>query len=324
MKIIEPISLVLSDIAYGDFLLQPDAESLLVEEAKRFQVSAVSTNVPEDDYPPWDPDHGYEVGERCIRDKRVWEAVTESQGVEPGNETEQPARWFSPGYTNRWRAFDESVGTVTEHPESIEYSISLGQGVDSLGFFGADAASIRVRVVDPYRGVVFELTEAPVKTDHIDNWYAYFFSEIVAQEDLVITGIPRSPFGAIAIQIIKPNGIAKIGALVAGRIADLGVARYGTSVGIIDHSRKVTNEFGHVMVLERGFSKRAEYDVSVDTDRVSRVQRTLARWRAKPVVWIGASHIEATIIFGYFRDFSIYINGPEISEATISVEGLTT
>lgn len=37
----------------------------------------------------------------------------------------------------------------------------------------------------------------------------------------------------------------------------------------------------------------------------------------------GAEGYESTVLFGYYRDFSISISGPSVSDATITVEGLT-
>lgn len=322
MKIIEPVSVVPGSILYEDFLLQPDSQQLLVEEAKRFQVSLVATNVDEDDYPEWSAAEAYEIGDKVVRASHCWECLADHSGSDPAAVHAEPPKWLDLGLTNRWRAFDDKVGTFTTNAEFISMSLALSTGIDSIGFFGVDAASVSVRVVDPFRGVVFEQTEVPVKTDGISNWYEYFFNEVESREDFVMLDIPRSPSGALEITLRKPAGIAKIGSLIVGRVADLGTAVYGTKIGIVDFSRKDRDRFGNTIIVQRDFSKRAEFDIRINTSRVGFVQRALAKWRARPVVWIGEQSIESTIILGYYRNFDISISGPSISDGTITVEGV--
>lgn len=125
------------------------------------------------------------------------------------------------------------------------------------------------------------------------------------------------------MRVENADDTAAVGELVIGRQVELGVALYGTGVGIIDYSRKSTDEFGVITVVKRDYSKRCEFDVAVDTELVGYVQRTFAGIRARPVVWIGDESQEATLVYGYYRDFSISISTPSFSDATITVEGLT-
>jgi len=109
---------------------------------------------------------------------------------------------------------------------------------------------------------------------------------------------------------------------VLGQTSTLGVALYGTSIRLRDFSRKERDDFGNFVIQERDFSKVAEFDVAVDTANISAVQRTVAQYRAKPVVWIGEAAYESTIIYGFCTDFGVSISGPTISDPTFSVEGL--
>ncbi|HFL2185791.1 TPA: hypothetical protein ACG3DQ_000770 [Pseudomonas putida] len=106
------------------------------------------------------------------------------------------------------------------------------------------------------------------------------------------------------------------------KAAVLGEALYGTSVGITDYSRKERDTFGNMGIVERGYSKRADFDVIVQTSTVSQVQRLLSKYRAKPLVWIGEASFQSTILYGYYKEFNLVISGPTVSDCSISVEGL--
>ncbi|WP_374418692.1 phage head spike fiber domain-containing protein [Stutzerimonas kunmingensis] len=282
----------------------------------------IVTNVPEDDAPVWEAGT-YDQGDRVIQNHHVYEVLAETTTDSPtaGLVTDPPT-WLDLGVTNPWRAFDEKIGTVTTHPEAIRFSIRADRTINALAFFGVDAGSIRVTVTDPSLGRVFEYEASPVSTDGIDNWYQYLFAPIELVEDFVVLDVPAGTYGTIDISIDKPGGEAKLGALVLGQTSTLGVALYGTSIRLRDFSRKERDDFGNFVIQERDFSKVAEFDVAVDTANISAVQRTVAQYRARPVVWIGEAAYESTIIYGFCTDFGVSISGPTISDATFSVEGL--
>ncbi|MCE0961807.1 hypothetical protein [Pseudomonas putida] len=322
MRIIEPVEITPSMAVMGAFLVEPNAEPLVVQVGQAFQVASMLTNVPEADYPLWVPTTAYAVGVVVMFEHRNYEALVENTNKIPTGVATDPPTWLDLGPTNRWRMFDDKIGTVTSNPESIDLTIAPGRAVDSLAFFGLDAASIYVRVVDPYQGIVYESVVSPVSTDGINDWYDYFFSPVEVNEDFVLLGLPAGSYGSIEIKIAKPGGIAKVGALILGKAAVLGEALYGTSVGITDYSRKERDTFGNMIIVERGYSKRAEFDVIVQTSMVSQVQRLLSKYRAKPLVWIGEASVQSTILYGYYKEFNLVISGPTASDCSISVEGL--
>ncbi|WP_438282303.1 hypothetical protein [Pseudomonas alabamensis] len=322
MRIIEPVEITPALAKMEAFLVEPNAEPLVVQVGQAFQVASLLTNVPESDYPLWDSSKSYVIGDRVMLNHRNYEALVAHSNKNPAGTPTDPPTWLDLGPTNRWRMFDDKIGTETTNPESIDLTITPGRAVDSLAFFGLDAASIYVRVVDPYQGIVYESNVSPVSTDGINDWYDYFFSPVEVNEDFVLLGLPAGSYGSVEIRIAKPGGVAKVGALIVGKAAVLGEALYGTSVGINDYSRKERDDFGNMIIVERGYSKRAEFDVLVQTSMVSQVQRLLSKYRAKPIVWIGEASFQSTILYGFYKEFNLVISGPTASDCSISVEGL--
>ncbi|MDT3749739.1 hypothetical protein [Pseudomonas kurunegalensis] len=323
MRIIEPVDIAPGMAVMEAFLVEPDAEPLVVQVGQAFQVASLLTNVPEADNELWLSTKSYGVGDLVMLEHRIYEALVANSNTSPTGAVTDPPTWLDRGVTNRWRMFDDKIGTETSNPESIALTIAPGRAVDSLAFFGLDAASIYVRVVDPYQGIVYESNVSPVSTDGINDWYDYFFSPVEVNEDFVLLGVPVGSYGSIEIVVAKPGGMARVGALILGKAAVLGEALYGTSVGITDYSRKERDTFGNMIIVERGYSKRADFDVIVQTGMVSQVQRLLGKYRAKPLVWIGEASFQSTILYGYYKEFNLVISGPTASDCSISVEGLT-
>ncbi|WP_417660006.1 carbohydrate-binding protein [Pseudidiomarina sp.] len=281
-----------------------------------------TSNVPETDYAAWSAATAYAVGDKAMYNHRNYEALVAHTGANPETDTSDPPKWLDLGATNRWRMFDDKVGSLTEQAGSIAVELQPGAVINSVALFNLLGRSATVTLTDPSEGVVYQRTVSLVDAG-VSDWYEWFFSPIGRQTDFVLLDLPAYGTATLSVTIDNASDTAAVGHLVMGRQAELGVAVYGSGVGITDYSRKETDTFGNSVVVERSFSKRAEFDVVVETPQIGRVQRLLASLRAQPVVWIGAEGYESTFLFGYYRDFQISISGPSVSDASITVEGLT-
>lgn len=320
MRIISPVAIGPQLLGGEEFRVMP-GEPFEVVEGQYF-VSSFYSNVPEDEYDEWEPG-AYTEGDRRIYQHRIYEVIASSTTDNPASgAASSPPTWLDLGATNRWRMFDDKVGTQTTNPGSIQVKFQPGEVVNSVAMLNLRGSSVRVELIDPVDGIVYE-RDVPLVDASVSSWYDYFFAPFPRRTDFVLLDLPAYGTATLSVTVDAGSEVAAVGHMVVGQQADLGIALYGTGVGIIDYSRKATDEFGNTVVVQRDFSKRAEFDVVVDTTRVSHVQRVLAGIRAQPVIWIGEESYEATILFGYYRDFSISISGPSVSDATITVEGLT-
>ena len=277
-----------------------------------------SSNVAEDDYPDWEASASYLVGDRRIRGHRIWEALAAHSDIDPL--IDPGTTWLDLGATNRWRMFDDRVSSQTVAAGDISVTVTPGALVNALALINCLGVSASVTVTDASEGEVYQRTVDLIDAG-AEDWYAYFFGDYDYRTDVVLDDLPAYPAAVIAVDV-RSDSAAAIGNLALGRLRTLGVTLYGTSVGITDYSRKEVDSFGNTIIVKRPYSKRAEFDVAVDTSRVSFVQRELAAIRAQPVVWIGEASIGSTIIFGFYRDFSLPITGPSICDGAITVEGI--
>lgn len=297
----------------------------LIKPVEITPAKLISSNVPETDYPAWSVSATYAIGDRVLLDHHIYEALAiVAAGVKPGAEVvdkDHPAKWQDRGMDNRWRMFDDKVESLTTNPGTIEVRIRPGAVINSMALFNLQGKSVTITMIDPVDGEVYRKTLGLVDAG-VTNWYDWFFEPIGKRTDVVVLDMP--PYGSADIVLIIDAGaeVAAIGHTVIGAVKRIGTALYGTSVGINDYSRKSTDEFGNTIVIQRSFSNRAEFDVTLDTSEVTRVRRLLAELRATPVVWIGEESYEATILFGFYKDFQIVFSGPTVSDCSITVEGV--
>ncbi|MDT4808561.1 hypothetical protein FQZ97_414240 [compost metagenome] len=280
----------------------------------------IVSNVPVNDHPFWSATKAYAVGDRVVQGQRIFEALRAHSNVSPQAATDPPT-WLDLGATNRWRMFDDGVASRTAQAGSVEVVIRPGAVVNAVALFGLAGVRVSVQMTDPLEGRVFARDISLVNAG-VRNWYDYFFEPITRREDLVVLGMPA--YGTAEVRVIVQGGpgLAAIGSLVLGSVRQIGETGYGSSVGITDYSRKERDAFGNPIIVQRGFSKRANFDVLIDTEQISTVQRLLASLRTQMVVWVGHEGFEETIVYGYYRDFDIVIRDPSVSPCTISVEGL--
>ena len=297
----------------------------LIKPVEITPAKLTNSNVPETDFPAWVSTTSYPIDTKVILNHHIYQALAAVPAdFMPGAElvtAENPAKWQDLGSTNRWRMFDSKVESLTTNPGTIVFTIKPGAVVNSLALFNLKGKSVTVSMVDPGEGEVYRKQISLVDAG-VTNWFDWFFEPIGRRTDLVVLDMPAYGSASIVVTIDAGPEVAAAGHFVVGAVKQLGTALYGTSVGINDYSRKTTDDFGNTVVIQRSFSNRAEFDVALDTSEVARVRRLLAELRATPVVWIGEETYEATILFGFYKDFQIVFSGPTVSDCSITVEGV--
>lgn len=282
----------------------------------------ISSNVAETDASVWNPANNYNVTDLVIYDHRIYEALANHTGstIPP----EAPLVWSDLGATNRYRLFDQIIGSPTSNLYTIVYTIRPGALVTGIAFFGLVANTARVQMVDPIAGSVYDNLIDLSSYDESTAYYSYYFSPVSERrQELTLLDLPNYPNADITVTIDNGSEIAYCGELVMGTQRVLGYTNYGTSVGIRDYSKKETDQFGNFKIVQRRYAKFAEYDVSFRNADLASIQRFLASIRATPCVWIGNPELEETIVYGYYKNFQLVISDLNFSDSSIEVEGLT-
>ena len=282
----------------------------------------LASTVSEDDAPEWNSSLSYSVGDLVIivATHQRYEALTANSNTPPA---ENPADWLLLGMTNRWQMFDQKVGTVTSATETITVDLTPGL-VTALALLEVEAVTIDVTMTDTTEGLVYQQSFGLYDPTGIIDWWHYFFEDIRAKRDLVITGLPSYRNATLTVTATSSVGApVSIGSLVLGKLRVFWEAvDYGASVGIQDYSRKERDAFGNYEVVERRFSKTANWKFLIHDSDVDIFQRQLSELRATAAVYIGSKH-ESNIIYGFYRDFDVVISYPTFSECSIELEGLT-
>lgn len=103
---------------------------------------------------------------------------------------------------------------------------------------------------------------------------------------------------------------------------ELGTVEESPTVGIIDYSRRVTDDFGVTTVVKRSFARRMDVRIGLPSENVSGVQRVLAGLRATTAQWVADDRFDWLNFVGFFKDFQLTHEVGTLSYCTLSVEGL--
>jgi hypothetical protein len=282
-----------------------------------------SSTAPENDHPVWASGTAYAVGAKVILSAthRRYEALVASTGVNPASD---PTKWLDLGPTNRWAMFDDRVGTATTRAGSLQVVLTPG-ATDGVALIDTDAESATVSLTVSGTQLYSKTQSFNAGGNAIDSWFAWFFEPLGKKSSMLFLDIPVYENGVLTVSMTcdNPADLVSCGTLLVGRQFDIGDTEHGVDLGIIDYSRKETDQFGVTSVVERAFAKRMTARVVMQTSAIDDVHRTLAAIRATPVLWIGSEGFESLTVFGFYKEFSIDLAYPTVSYCSLTIEGLT-
>jgi hypothetical protein len=347
MKIVKPVTLTLLSSSVpeaapalwligttygdGDTAHTVDGIELIVWES----IQAGNTGNAPASSPLWWTEIGrtypeYSAGTTYAVDDRVINATThlvyESlQSANTGNSlTEADSVWWLEiGSTNRHQYDDEHINTQVAAPDSITMTVTAPGRADVLTLFNISASSVTVTATDATDGVVYSSTTSLTATSGIDNWYAYFFTPIERQTNLMLEGIP--PYSGLDITVVLTDAAETVllGELVAGLSKNLGSTQEKPRIGTDDFSIKSQNAFGDTVLLERAYNDRGEFELLSDSWNVNETRRFLSEIRATPVVFLTENPYETYAFYGFVKTWDVFPAAHSKSFLSISVRGLT-
>ena len=106
-------------------------------------------------------------------------------------------------------------------------------------------------------------------------------------------------------------------------VIELGTVETAPTIGVIDYSRRVTDEFGVTTVVQRGFARRMTVRLAVPFDDVDTIQRQLAELRATSATWIADDRFGSLTVRGFYKEFEVDHATAPLSYCTLTVEGMT-
>jgi hypothetical protein len=284
----------------------------------------VSSTIPMYEIPEWGAGSTYAIDEQCTYGLRVYQSTADANiGKNPLTDTTIPAWWVDVGPSNYWACFDTQTTTQMVASESVTLVVTPGR-FDTFALVNARVTSVHLKIESVVDGVVYDQEHVLGNIEPVLDWYGYFFAPIGKPTELVVSGLAQLGDALVTITLNAPGGVVALGTMVFGMLSEIGSVKYGAGIGVIDYSRKDTDEYGTTTFVQRAFSNRITLPIDIKSNRVDAVYRLIAALRATPCLWVGADGIYGVLtVFGFYRDFSLDIQYPTYSSASLTIEGLT-
>jgi hypothetical protein len=249
-----------------------------------------------------------------------WSVVDDNTGNSPPADAGN--HWLLMSATNRWAMFDQGLGfgsgnarIATRWGNLIDVTLEPDADVDTVCAWVIDADSVRVSVAATGYDETITLggTAAEIK------WQ---LDGVARLRPVTFEDVDCSAGDQIRIRIIKTGGVAVCAELNLGLGIEAGATLAPANVGMKDYSVIQTDGFGAFQVNKRAWHRRGSFQVRVASDEVDVCMDLLTQWRARPMLFLGASMYGATAVFGFFRSFDVVITFPGWTTLQIDLESI--
>lgn len=231
--------------------------------------------------------------------------------------------WTLYGPSNRYGMFDIEIAspTISASPLVVEFeSGTVLNGIAGFGIYGAN--TINITMTDPVAGVVYDRDVEMQDFSNITNLYNWHFEPLSFINEFVLIDLPPYVHAVTKVTITGAGDI-EVGALVPGKQIDLGIAEYGTSVQLLDFSRRERNTFGQFEIQKRNTAKLVNFDIKVPENQAGYLFRQFQLLSQVPAVFTGTEKLEdPTLVYGYYEGFTENFSTPIFTDITLTIQGV--
>lgn len=294
-------------------------EPITIDDATLLSTTAT------DSTPAYSASATYASGYRVAAGNVIYESLVDNNTG--NNPPDSLSAWMAVGTTNPWAMFDAYVMTQTEATTSITVSIDSSR-CDALAFFGLSATDISISMYDTSGDddVLIYAEDVDLLMSTSVSWMDYFFGPIFHRED-IYRRLPVYASSRLDVTISAAAGdTVRCGQCVVGRSRYIGSTVFGAGIGILDYSKKDTNDNGYTYLAQGNSAKRATLNLELSTRAVDPVNRMLTGLRGTPIVYVGddrdEQRFESMLVYGFYREFEITLENATMSECSLEIEGL--
>lgn len=257
-----------------------------------------SSSIPDDTtYPAFAIGATYSQGARVIVDgKAVYEClISGTVGALPLSD----ALWLPVRPTPKWAMFDQLPSTGYTGVTTLTMTLQV-PAISDVMLIGCEAGTVTVTLPDVTRTVTLTGNQA---------------------RSVYITELSSAGGEMTLTMTTNSLGFVRIAEILIGTVLVLGETQYGAGVGIVDYSKRTTDEFGNTSFVRRGYSGTLQAQFTLDRTDTDRVLDIITALRAVPCVWIGSTHYGCTVIYGYYKECSLDVRETH-SMCSIRIESL--
>ena len=293
-----------------------------------------SSSVAEADETEYDSGTSYSKLDRCmVTDAgvhKIYESQvnTNSDNYPPDNleapDDETPAPWLLVSSTNRWKMLDMESRAASVDDDEIRVVFTPGLYVGSLTLLNLRGKTVQLIIDDPDDGIVLSLSSNMTDLTGIDDFWSWCFVDAPRKYVYHVNDLPYYPDATFTVLISDEGAGVQLGELIPGNGLVTGTMENGSSFSSEDDPELDEDEDGNATLATGGdYLSLHDYQVQIETFRVSQYKRLLKEAKAQPRVFVGHADYEESIIYGLARRSSITVDGNDYSTMNLEVKEFT-
>jgi hypothetical protein len=271
---------------------------------------------------PYDPETPYALGAEVLVGIDVYEsAIADNMGNDPT----KPPEWFRVRTSNEYAFLDLYRGGRSTVDSPGRVAVRLPDHCDSVTLVDFSATLVAVatsRTVTDIYDNDFAVYRSSFQDFGADLPTALYLGELT--DNAVTARHVQFSADVISVEMRAPESV-ELGEVVVGNAFEPGHAQFGFGVGIIDFSKKGTDDWGNYDFRPGKFRKPLDVNVWVEKKNYNATLKKLYAVRATPTVFVATDLIdyaEGAVIFGFFRDFNLVVPYPNDCVLNMQVESL--
>ena len=244
-----------------------------------------------------------------------------------GNPPDISTQWLPQRVCNNTAVFDCSPSTPTKSTTDIVVSITdLDSTATAIAIFGMNGIKYRLVIretVTTEQQIVFDTGEVEmVETSNLTDWYTYFFQKRDRKKNVVIYGlIPQIQTKATLTVFADPDSGAQVSGMFYGEEKRLGLATWGTKLGIESKSTYNETVFG-TEIVKRGSEQYINTTLEIPAIDTPRLMANMKEMKDEVYPYFIPGKEEASLTLGYFKDFNIVLELPTRNLVNLEIKGV--
>ncbi len=277
-----------------------------------------TTNIPETDYPEYDPEFTYILESRIIilSEHNVYESLSSSNTGNQPTLGQTDENWAYVGKTNAHKGIDNKINTQTISSENATFGFPTLKCY-AIALLNVECSSVKLEILKD-NSVVFSEERRGYKR-YTTGWLSFFIGKFTYRKNFVF----EHPLVLNGQYRITLNGdVIKYGFVLRGQTEILGNVAVSPSDSFDDFSKYTDDTWGDT-TLKQGLSRdwfRSE--MTFKTALYARIRQLFRERRGKLTLYIPTT-AEDLAILGYAQKPELLYSGGEYSTCTLDIQGVS-
>lgn len=298
---------------------------MFIGSIKELDLADVTSNLPEDDAPAYNPATTYDINDLVIDDNKVYGCLIDGTvGRKPSDFSSRfqtPQFWALRGPTNAFAAVDGVLSTPTVNPSGdIVFTITDFANIAGVGIFDAFGTTATAEFFNA-SDTIIETQEINLLGFNLNSYYEWLFTPPTGgAANHIFSGFPVNSVKVVVTIAGDETRLGELSIVQTGY--KIGNALYGTSIRVASRSVYEDDEFGIPRYVKRPSRVNATFQIFGEQLLVDTLWGALRALSGDIVVYQAQEGRAVTTGVGIVRDITVPVDFPDGYIFAFEIEGV--